>query len=209
MAFDNKYFKQQSRKELKRKIFGKGKPKDSILIVCEGKKTEPNYLQGFRVSSASIKIEGLGLNTNSLVEETIAIKKRAAKYGKKYDQIWCVFDRDANPHHNIQRAFALAKRENVKIAFSNEAFELWYLLHFRYRIVAINRHKCLQQVKALLGGVYKKNDENMYEKLLDRQEQAIANARHLMDQYNPYNPSNDNPSTTVYCLVEELNKFID
>jgi hypothetical protein len=48
----------------------------------------------------------------------------------------------------------------------------------------------------------------MYETLLSKQEEAIKNAKNLLSKYIPVNPSNDNPSTTVFELVEYLNQFI-
>jgi len=41
--------------------------KANILIVCEGKVTEPSYFQQFRLSSATIKTVGEGYNTVTLV----------------------------------------------------------------------------------------------------------------------------------------------
>ena len=52
--------------------------------------------------------------------------------------VWCVFDRDKNideaqnERSNIEfdEAIALARRRGIKVAWSNDAFELWVLLHF-------------------------------------------------------------------------------
>lgn len=64
----------------------------------------------------------------------------------------------------------------------------------------------------LLDEKYEKNDRSMYEKLIDKQPNAIANAKKLIRFHNKGNSSkcnpNCNPSTTVFELVEELNKFI-
>lgn len=60
----------------------------------------------------------------------------------------------------------------------------------------------------MLKKTYTKNSEDMYEKLQDKQTIAIRNAEKLIQTYKPPNPAKDNPSTTVYLLVEELNKHI-
>lgn len=60
----------------------------------------------------------------------------------------------------------------------------------------------------LLGHKYEKNSEIIYEELLDRQVEAIRNSKHLHATYSPCNPERDNPSTTVFELVEALNKFV-
>jgi hypothetical protein len=46
----------------------------------------------------------------------------------------------------------------------------------------------------------------MYQELLDIQLMAIRNAERLLNSYDSFNPENNNPSTTVHKLVEELNK---
>lgn len=56
---------------------------------------------------------------------------------------------------------------------------------------------------------YQKNTVDMYEKLEKFQPTAIKNAKKLLAQYSPPDPAYDNPSTTVYLLVEQLNKFIN
>ena len=59
-----------------------------------------------------------------------------------------------------------------------------------------------------LGHKYEKNSEKIYEEILDKQADAIRNAKRLIKTYKPRNPEIDNPSTTVHLLVLELNKFI-
>jgi hypothetical protein len=48
----------------------------------------------------------------------------------------------------------------------------------------------------------------MYDLLKERQTAAIQNAKRLLSRYHPCNPEKDDPSTTVYQLVETLNEFI-
>ena len=54
----------------------RGDPKKRILIVCEGEKTEPNYFEAFRVTSAVVKVIGLGQNTKRLVISAINLSTR-------------------------------------------------------------------------------------------------------------------------------------
>jgi hypothetical protein len=108
--------------------------KQRFLIVCEGTQTEPNYFRSFRVPKVVIDIEGLGRNPTQIVE--YAIDRRSED---DFDQVWCVFDRDSFPVSDITKAVALAKKNNIQIAYSNEAFELWYILHFQFLNAAIPR----------------------------------------------------------------------
>ena len=86
----------------------------NFLIVCEGEKTEPNYFKKFRVPKEVFDVVGVGANTESLVKKAIELKKKAST---SYDDVWCVFDRDSFPAKNFNNAFALAKKNNIKIAY--------------------------------------------------------------------------------------------
>ncbi len=178
-------------------------PKERFLIVCEGAKTEPNYFRNFRVPKNVVEIHGIGDNTLGVVEEAIRLKNN-----EKYDQVWCVFDRDSFPAARFNVAFTLATENDIEIAYSNEAFELWYLLHFNYYDSGMSRKQYGNKLTELLGFKYEKNSDSIYDEILDKQPAAIKNAKRLLETYNPQNPERDNPSTKVHLLVVELNKFI-
>lgn len=183
---------------LDRKVERRGEPKPHILIVCEGEKTEPNYFKAFRVSSA--EIIGIGHVTKSLVEYAIRYRD-AADY--PYDQVWCVFDRD--DFDDFAEAITLAERNNMGVAYSNQAFELWYLLHFSFMDSALHRDGYIEILKRQLG-TYKKNDRWMYDRLIEFQADAIRNAEKLLGSFTG-SPNKSDPSTTVHRLVIELNKY--
>jgi len=125
-----------------------------------------------------------------------------------YDQVWCVFDRDDVPAEQFNAAMQLAEHLGILVAYSNEAFELWYVLHFQYLDTAISRDDYKTQLTSHLGVAYCKNDPDMYSTLLSKQGDAIRNARRLYEQYSPHRPEQDNPSTTVHLLVDALNRFV-
>jgi hypothetical protein len=174
-----------------------------FLIVCEGEKTEPNYFKSFRVPKNVIDVKGVGENPSNLVES-------ARRYNslEDYDQVWCVFDRDNWKPQDFNNAIQNAEHQNFKVAYSNEAFELWYVLHFEFLNTGIPRTDYCHKLTNLMGKKYKKNSEHIYDELIDKQDIAIKNSRRLLQQYDPQIPVKDNPSTTVHLLVEELNKFI-
>ena len=108
--------------------------RERFLIVCEGERTEPNYFRSFRVPKDVADVVGAGANTVAVVRE--AIERRAFD---NYDHVWCVFDRDSFPAKHFNEALALAKQHGIKVAYSNQAFEIWYLLHFAYHDSATSR----------------------------------------------------------------------
>jgi hypothetical protein len=184
--------------------------RDRILILCEGEKTEPNYFRKFplNIELVEIHVEGTGANTLSLVEEAISRGQNAANDGRPYNQIWCVFDRDLFPPGNFNSAFRVADENRIHIAYSNQSFELWYLLHYNFNDAAIDRKTYARRLTKWMGSKYRKNDEGIYGLLEERQPAAIQNAKRLRDRYHPCNPEKDDPSTTVHTLVETLNEFI-
>jgi hypothetical protein len=176
---------------------------ERFLIVCEGEKTEPSYFGAFRVPKYVATVRGVGANTLSLVNHAIELSRE-----DEYDQTWCVLDRDSFPPDQFNAALELASKHEIRVAYSNEAFEIWYLLHFSYCDAALARSEYARRLTKLLGRRYQKNCETIYEELLPRQEDAIRNARQLLHRYSPCRPETDNPSTTVHLLVQELNRFV-
>lgn len=197
------YYKRMKSKE---RSFAK-----AILIVCEGTETEPNYFNSFKVKSARVVAFGCAMNTISLVEHAKKIYDDAKKQKEIFDDVWCVFDKDDFGAGNFNDAIAKSAKFNFNATYSNESFELWFLLHFFYHNTAVPRKDYVSRLgnklEELYGSRYEKSDETLYEKLLPYQNDAIRNSKKLLSNYPAYNPSNNNPSTNVHLLVEELNKF--
>jgi hypothetical protein len=194
--------KPASRKSSLKRQINQRPLRQRFLIVCEGEKTEPNYFRSFRVPKDVIDIIGIGDNTIGIVRDAINRMQQAG-----YDQIWCVFDRDSFPVENFNNALNLAHERDIKVAYSNEAFELWYLLHYDFHDTAIPRQTYKTRLSQRLGFEYVKNSHDMYELLEDKQPIAIRNASRLLDEYGEqHRPAYDNPCTTVHLLVQELNK---
>ncbi len=123
-----------------------------FLIICEGEKTEPNYFRSFRVSTnvKEIDVRGFGYNPSKLVEKAKELKAEG-----DYDQVWCVFDRDDWPKQDFNNALANAKKEGFEVAYSNEAFELWYVLHFEFLNTGLPRKDYITKLDNRLKKKYK------------------------------------------------------
>ncbi|MDR1971932.1 MAG: RloB family protein [Treponema sp.] len=178
-----------------------------ILIVCEGSKTEPNYFKAFPKNQRvydEIDIQGTGYNTVSLVKKAIQLRNEAWKNRRPYQEVWCVFDRDSFSLESFNEALALAKREKIRCAYSIEAFEIWYLLHFYYCDAALSRTQYSEKLTATLDTEYLKNDTKMYERLKGRTRKAIQNAKKLYAFQCSKAIQDQNPVTTIFKLVERL-----
>ncbi len=188
-----------------------------FLIVCEGEKTEPNYFKGIgkrlpphTLSIIKMDVEGAGKNTRSLVNEAVRMKNNAAV---KYDRVWVVFDKDSFPDKDFDNAIHQARSKNIKCAWSNEAFELWYVLHFQTISHAMPREDYKQFIekelkkRGLKDFRYAKNASDMFdilERYGDRNEAAKRANKLLSGHADENSFAKMNPCTCVYQLVEEI-----
>jgi hypothetical protein len=184
-----------------------------VLIVCEDSKSSRFYFESFPIDPqrAEVVALGTGRNTDSLVEDAIRLKAKAMRAGHPYNEVWCVFDRDSFPLGNYTRAFELARGADIKVAWANEAFELWYLLHFNYHDTGISRNDYKAKLKQS-GLEYDKADETIYDKVKERQATAMKFARRLERRWREMGerfPERQNPSTSVHKLVEFLNELAE
>lgn len=170
-----------------------------ILIVCEGEKTEPYYFEGFQLG-ALVEVVGPGAETIRVVEEAIRIRDEDGSF----TEIWVVIDRDDHPRERFEQALSVAAREHIGVAYSNQAFELWYLLHFDYCDADLHRDTYAKRLEGYLGRPYHKNDKRMFEVLEPHHARASACARKLIEMHGRTAPYEAGPSTTVYRLVERL-----
>jgi hypothetical protein len=176
-------------------------PLPRVLIVCEGEKTEPNYFRAFRLTSVDVVVHGAGSETLRVVEEAERIDAAEGPF----DAVWCVFDRDDNPAAHFNEAIRRASRPRYHAAWSNEAFELWYVLHFEYLQAAVARSRYFERLTAHLGRTYAKNDPGLYAVLQTREDTAVRNADKLLATHaEGATPSACCPATTVHHLVRYL-----
>ncbi len=193
--------------------------KQKILIVCEGENTEPSYFEKFKLSTATITSVGEGYNTIALVE-------RAEKLSKKdnYDQVWCVFDKDDFPNENFNSAIYKAEALGFKVAYSNQAFEYWLILHFEdHQGGSMHRNTYCKKLNSYLEGFgvtydcdSKKITDTFFEVLQSkiegeehsRQKIAIKRAERNLAFFDDSNPANEESSTRVFELIREIEKFI-
>lgn len=217
---DNAIRKRFERKETERKQNTRPKRR-FFLIVCEGTKTEPYYFEGLKkklpshvVELIELTIEGTGRNTLGVIDKAIQVKSQLERQpGRVVDEVWAVFDKDSFPNQQFDNAIAKARELDIHCAWSNEAFELWYLLHFQHFENAMSRHdykKLLErELSRCIGKAYQyeKNDPTMFDLLIQHgnEEQAIKRAKQLESLFRGKTDyANHNPCTRVYALVEKL-----
>lgn len=194
------------------------------LIVCEGTKTEPLYFGGIsnHINSRypnriQLDIYGTGRSTLSLVRHTQKLVNQSAAV---YDSVWVVFDKDDFSDEQFNGAIELAHSEGFRVGWSNEAVELWFLLHFEYLIQPIPRGQYLTKLTQHFTrhhlNPYRKNQEDIYDILRTYGSitKAISNAKRLLKRHTQRSktelyPSGVNPGTNLYELVEDLLEYLE
>ena len=145
-------------------------PYERLLIVCEGRRTEPQYLreiqQAYRLATAHVQVlhSQAGTEPKRVLEYALTVFKDGDRHrgvhARSFDRIVVVFDRDE--HQTYHAALAEAAAQNGKLRNDSGAtvpldavasvpcFELWLLLHFEDVHAPLHRNEALARLKVHL-----------------------------------------------------------
>lgn len=201
-------------------------PYDRILIVTEGKKTEPNYLREI-ISTHRLNFANIVLYWGQLGTAPLQVVEYAEQLfttgdlhkgikSRSFDQVLVVFDRDDHPSY--QNALSKVKAlnntlrndDNKLVAFkafpSNPSFELWLLLHFEDVQGPIHRNEVMSHLCSKNNMPnYAKGASGVYKETEGKLEIATKRAKKLAERCEA-NPD-ANPYTAMHHLVELLTKL--
>jgi len=192
-------------------------PNKVILIVGEGQ-TEKLYFESFPVLTLTVEAIDLGGQSKlKLIEATEEIVKSS---DKEYDEVWCVFDMDfkkgKKEFADFDNAIKQGLAKGFKIAYSNDAFELWFYLHYSYTDQKNHRSFYYEALGNKWGLNYEKDGktykfcQTIYQKLesddASSQSKAIEGAEKLYKSQSHLPFHKQNPVTKVYELVKYLNE---
>jgi len=234
--------KEKSKSDFKRIVNNKNMV-DDIIIACEDSVSSPTYfkmiieklIEAKKITQDSIVIVPHDDSTHptGVLENFKSYKNEYGKIYKDFEHKWIVIDRDiervnggGHTAEDFNNALKNAQNRrsdlNIEVAYANDSFELWYLLHFDYRPTPILRDEVVKililKLKELEPYKFQKlNKDNIkkenyikliFEILLDKQPIAIKNAKKLLASYGDnHNPQKDNPSTTIHLLVMIMNSL--
>ncbi|MBL7797425.1 MAG: RloB domain-containing protein [Saprospiraceae bacterium] len=204
-----------------------------FLIVCEDEQTERIYFGSFASiipeNTLFLRSVGTGLDPKRVVERTIVEREKLKNESRKeVDESWAVFDKDDADENErkirrFEEAFSIADEEGINLAYTNEAFELWLLLHLTAvpPRPPLPRHEIYQRLEAeisrrpgfedfrynhreteavdILDKIRRLGDENA----------AVRRAEALLAAQAGIPPIQANPSTCVHLLVKSLREKID
>jgi hypothetical protein len=193
------------------------KERKHILIALEDTKSSKFYIQTLlkdkSIAPHIVFAKHIGTDPRSVLNAIKRFEKENPEI--KYDKAWLVIDRDSFSKENFKGTIETARQKEICVAYSNECYELWLLLHFK----DVNSHKTREEIKKELNSEFQKNfglkydksEKHVYGMLIDRQEEAIKRANKLIENLlklnGKLNPYNDNPSTKIHLLVECLNNL--
>lgn len=202
--------------------------REYILVASEDGKSSTYYFAALdpdtqgNPTTFGIIPKGVGCNTQSLVKY---VKKHQAEWLAKvqedvaiegFNQVWLVFDLDGFPVGKFDNAIRSAESQTngYHVAWSNECFELWYLLHFKDQITGMQRDDIYRELTGYLklgknytefkGEAGKDIHVKMAKSL--KQNVAVKRARKLHNEMIQARlaPHEANPCTLVYKLIEVL-----
>lgn len=229
MARRGKLKKQKAKEEIVRPVRFR-RYYHLMLIVCEDEKTEPYYFEAFANAfpeeTVFIRAIGTGKKPRGIVEQAIVERAQLELEARKsLNEVWVVFDKDDEGSNettlaNFDKAWTIANKEHLRIAFSNEVFELWLLLHFAEVSSAssITRTEIYAQlasaIQAIPGNhsfvyVHGKTEVIDLVQQLGNEAMAIKRAEKLLNKHEGKNPIDANPSTTLHLLVTRLRELIE
>lgn len=220
MGADHQAKHRQDGRSLRRKAASR-KSADRVLIICEGSKTEPQYLdeirQEQRLPTAYVYVIGAveGNDPLSVVNYAEKLFLNGDSYSKikprDFDQVVVVFDRD--DHHSYHAALSranqlnLTMKNNIKarvpfeVCSSVPCFELWLLLHYESVLDPIHRTAVYQRLKQHIGR-YEKGDQGLWKRTKEHLAIANKHALHLAGQTTRTNDTG--PYTGMHILVDRL-----
>jgi RloB-like protein len=192
------------------------KPRECILVVCEGEETEPNYLEALRskinLSTLDVEIVGQGAEIISVLAEAIRLREEretAAKESNRlapFDEVWCVVDTERrNDNPSWERGLDRVRATGLKLAWSNPCFEFWLLLHFKRIGRSFDGYAVLRPFLSKHIPRYEKSMD-CFEELAPRVPTAIENSKliHRAQWQDTTKAIDCNPGTTVHELIERL-----
>ena len=190
---------------------GKRPPAKVIRIHTEGEITERDYIDHWNKKNNQVTFSpgSYGHPPQILVSKAISdMRENQAKSSakKRYDEIWCVFDK--NTHPNLEETVSKAKKHGIRTAISNPCFELWLVLHYENQTSYISSsdiQKRAQKLRIVDAQNKKEIRDDSYQTLTDEYEVAKERAIEL-DKMHERNdsPKGSNPSSNVWKLVERL-----
>ncbi len=219
MGKDGQPKHRQEARGLKRKVAMRGLY-ERVLIVCEGEKTEPNYINEIRAhyklhtANVLVRASELGTAPIQVVKYAEQLFLEGDSHHKlearEFDRVFAVFDRD--DHLSYQEALAYCQqathlknneRQTVPLFAipSVPCFELWLLLHFEDVLAPLHRDEIYKRLRIHLPE-YDKGSSGYWLQTMQQLPHAYRRASRLAEIHQP--EDGIQPWTGIAQLVRYL-----
>jgi len=214
MGTDDRHKKRKARNTSKKRVEQK-----AVLIALEDTKSSKYYFQALlnhkKLTGQVVFAKHIGTDSASVIEAIVSHERENPN--QKYEKTWAVIDKDDYSKNQINGAIQRAKELGICIAISNEAYELWILLHFRPITRFTSRKELNSELNKIFkdrwGIEYSKSSQDIYNFIVGLQSKAIKNSKQLVkthiQNHGKLDPYVHNPLTTVFELVEYLNSLYE
>ena len=188
-------------------------PRKTLLIFCEGEKTEPEYLDALKrlpvvrdVAAVELRVDTKNrrLPPLALVATAAEARSKATEEKAEIDEVWCLFDVESPRNHpHLVSAIEQAREAEVLLAVSNPCFELWLILHLRDQGGWLDSAPAVTLRHQLDGSRGKEVDAGLYMPLIAT---AAGRAYRLEDVHRRDGAlfPKDNPSSGMHRLISSV-----
>lgn len=165
----------------------------NYFVFCEGE-SEVAYTEMLR-SYYRLPIHIIAKKTLQNINLSLVERCKSVYVQTKRDRTYLMYDLDVPVM--LERLQTVVGAELI---CSNPCFELWLPLHYKDVTAELTSDGCVKRLSAE-AKQYKKGclTEEMAKHLMENADKAIGRAKNLK--------AYGNPSTTVYLLLEELNRL--
>lgn len=187
--------------------------KKTLLVFCEGQRTEPEYLNALKrqpsvreVAAVEIRIAQAdsGAVPLTLVRRAIDARTRSVNETDEIDEFWCIFDVEWPVNHpNLADAVTLADANAISLAISNPCFEMWLILHLKEHGAWLDNEPTEKLRHQLDKSTDKGIDPARYMPHVGR---AAIRAAKLEERHRRNGTifPNDNPSSGMHRLITSI-----
>jgi len=192
-------------------------PITSIYIICEGRNTEPIYLERIKEEVEDDNYLAISIypdkNDQYNKSDPIGLINEAIQNKSHFDEIYVVYDKDGYTKHKEAFELLESHKDKVKLIFSSISFETWILLHFEKCTESFSKSKDILEKKFVGGSKYlpsyeKKGAFDLFPLIKNKTKQALINAawlRYIERTSIKDKPIYDlNPYTDVDSLIKRL-----
>ena len=178
--------------------------KPPLIVVTEGKKTEPAYITAFsrEHGATNVRVKGTGFDPQRVVTEAIELKNRLGRDAEAH--VWAVFDKDE--HERFDPALRLAQQEGINVAVSNPCFEIWAVFHYRDHAAPISAHEC-QRLLEQLCETYHRTSGKLFKDadvIRANHDAAVQRGKQSLHDREEEGDPQGNPSTSMHVLMESI-----